>query len=163
MAHPRSTYILPLFVAALLLAAFTTASAAPAPVYRCEEAGKGVTYQDFPCTNGTVVDIRAGAPNPEAIARLERQQEAFDQRFARFRAEEMAAREAAMARAARYEQPPVDTAQADYYPAYPYGYGGFGFIGADRPRHHRGDADDHRLGRRPAVGRVPATIQRPHR
>ena len=97
----RSTYILPIVVGALLVAPFTTASAAPAPVYRCEEAGKGVTYQDFPCTNGTVVDIRAGAANPEAIARLERQQEAFDQRFARFRAEEMAAREAAMARAPR--------------------------------------------------------------
>jgi hypothetical protein len=162
MAHRRPTHTIPALFTALVLASFPMAAAATAPIYRCQEPGKGVAYQDFPCANGVVVDIRPGAPNAEAITRLERQQEAFDQRYARLRAEELAAREAAMARGPRYSPPADEPPVSDYaYLAYPYGYGGF--VTADRPRHHRDGANDNGFGRRPKVGHLPATIHRPHR
>ena len=49
-------------------------------IYRCDDGRGGVLYTDAPCKQGTAVDVAAGKASPEAIARLEREQQAFQQR-----------------------------------------------------------------------------------
>ena len=62
--------------------------AASATVYKCKQANGGVLYQDYPCKNGVVVDVKPDAADPAAIARLERAQALYERDAARRRADE---------------------------------------------------------------------------
>ena len=166
MAYPPPRHIVRTLVHALsvlsLLLGAATAVASPA-VYRCKQGNGGMGYQDFPCADGVVVDIRPGVPNPDEIARLAQQQEAFDRSYARRLADELATREAAAARARQYA-PAQDMAAAEpdyYYPAYGYGYGGY--VNGDRLGNRNRKGQGHHVEHHRETGRLPAVIQRPHR
>jgi hypothetical protein len=51
-------------------------------VFRCIDPNGGVLYTDEPCKGGAKLDIPEGKPDPAAIDRLRREQQAFDQRQA---------------------------------------------------------------------------------
>ncbi len=53
-----------------------------AVVYRCIDANGGVLYADEPCKGGVRLDLLESKPDPAAIDRLRREQQAFDQRQA---------------------------------------------------------------------------------
>ncbi|MGE5090520.1 MAG: DUF4124 domain-containing protein [Candidatus Levyibacteriota bacterium] len=120
--------------------ALAFASVADAAVYKCTSASGAVTYQDFLCSGGAVVEIRTGKPDPTAIERLDRANADFDRRAAaRAQNEESAAlrreeldlrrRELEAAQGAAAEPPPAAT----YVPA--YAYPGYGYPGYGRPGH----------------------------
>jgi hypothetical protein len=137
--------------------------ASPSAIYRCKQPDGGMGYQDFPCSGGVLVNIRPGVANPQEIARLARDQEAFERAAAARKADELIElrREELMLRRQQLE---ASSREADasgqdnvYYPAYGFG----GFVDNNRrfshsPRH------DH-VSQRPtaSTGRVPAAIQRP--
>lgn len=93
-------------------------------IYRCDDGKGGVLYADAPCADGTRVDVVPGKADPQAIERLQREQQAFGQRHAareaQRRAEAQAAREARLA-----EQPSASLGPGDAGPAYPgWAWGG---------------------------------------
>ena len=91
---PRRIAASAVAVIALAIASAATAESAAAPsVYRCKQANGSIAYQDFPCKGGTAVDIKADAPDPIAIERLQRQQAEFDRAYAQRQAEEAAQRQ----------------------------------------------------------------------
>lgn len=51
-------------------------------VFRCVDADGGVLYADEPCKGGVRLDIPESKPDPAALDRLRREQQAFDQRQA---------------------------------------------------------------------------------
>ncbi|MGE5668883.1 MAG: DUF4124 domain-containing protein [Betaproteobacteria bacterium] len=117
-------------------------SVADAAVYKCTSASGGVTYQDFPCDGGAVVDIRPGAPDPTAIERLDRANAEFDRRAAARSVDE--ANAALRREELDLRRRELDAAQGTagtapsvgYVPAYDYlgyGYGGYGYPGYRYP------------------------------
>jgi Domain of unknown function (DUF4124) len=164
--------------------ALAFASVAGAAVYKCKSPGGAVTYQDFPCDGGAVVDLRPGVPDPSAIERLDRANAEFDRRAAArnadetnaaFRREELDLRrrelEIAQGAAGNSGAAPF----VGYVPAYDYlgygygsyGYGGYGYPGygpAAPSRKHHGNRPDApkapRGGPRVLQGRVPADLRR---
>ena len=164
--------------------ALVVASVAGAAVYKCKSASGAVTYQDFPCDGGAIVDIRPGAPDPTAIERLDRANAEFDRRAAArnadetnaaFRREELDLRrrelEIAQGGAGSTGAAPF----VGYVPAYDYlgygygvyGYGGYGSSGHGlaRPsgKHHAnrpGPPKAPRGAQRVPPGRVPADLRR---
>jgi hypothetical protein len=144
-----STFALPIAFALIF------ASAAGAQVYKCQQGNAGVSYQDFPCKGGTVVDVRAGSDDPAAVDRLDRANAEFNRAAAARSANEAIAsqrREALYQQqsAAAAAQAMADAAAnppAFYAPV----YGVPGPIRKRRPNvHHR--AEEHRT--------VPATAPR---
>lgn len=124
-------------VAGLILFA-ATLQAAPAAraqaIYRCDDGRGGVLYTDAPCKQGAALDLAPGKANPEAIARLERERQAFEQRQrardARAEREEQASRAereaerqrlhaAALAEQRMAEQNAMNSAWWGWYPAWP--------------------------------------------
>ena len=156
-------------LAALLATVASTpafADNSSATIYRCKQENGRLAYQDFPCAGGVVVEVRPGAPNPAAIARLEREQEAFERAAALRRADEQVAlrreeltlRQRELNYAAAGGGSGADTGPY-YVPA--YGFDGFGGY-ADR--HTRRDfKHDVRKRHDEPTRRVPAVIQRPQR
>ena len=67
---------------ALALLAPLSGLATTAPIYKCVDANLGLLYTDEPCKNGEQMNIRAGDADPAAIAKLQRERDAFDQRAA---------------------------------------------------------------------------------
>jgi hypothetical protein len=136
-----SAFALPIAFAALIFA-----SAAGAQVYKCQQGNAGVSYQDFPCKGGTVVDVRAGSDDPAAVDRLERANAEFNRAAAARSANEAIA---AQRREALYQQQrAADAAQAMAEaaanpPAIYVPYGVPGSVRRHRPNvDHR--ADQHR-------------------
>jgi len=56
--------------------------ATTAPIYKCVDANLRLLYTDEPCKGGEQMNIRAGDADPAAVARLQRERDAFDQRAA---------------------------------------------------------------------------------
>ena len=137
------------------------ADAATLTVYKCKQANGGVLYQDYPCKDGVVVDIKPDAADPAAIARLERAQALYERDAARRRADE-ASEERRRAAFERMRSEAASTqdyaAQAEdlYLPAYPF------YVPQARPRakaHASRAGDDQR--RNSHEHRVPVIVRRP--
>ncbi len=156
--------------AAVFACAAGFASAAPAPVYKCLDRNLGINYTDIPCKDGERLDIRAGDPDPAAIAQLARERDALDRSAAQRIADE---RHAALQRRYYVDPGPAywapDGAYAeapiysnDYVFGYGYGYPYGGVWTPDRRRSAdaRGDRPDRRGERSRVVPAHPAT---PHR
>ena len=71
----------------LALLAPLSGLATTAPIYKCFDANLGLLYTDEPCKNGEQMNFRAGEADPAAIAKLQRERDAFDQRAAQRRAD----------------------------------------------------------------------------
>ena len=74
---------------ALALLAPMSGLATTAPIYKCFDTNLGLLYTDEPCKNGEQMNIRAGDADPVAIAKLQRERDAFDQRAAQRRADQL--------------------------------------------------------------------------
>lgn len=164
--------------------ALVFASVAGAAVYKCKSASGTVTYQDFPCDGGAVVDLRPGAPDPTAIERLDRANAEFDRRAAArnvdetnaaFRREELDLRRRELEIAQGAAGNAGAAPSVGYVPAYDYlgyGYGGYGYAGYGYPgygvagpsgKHHAnrpGPPKAPRGGPGVPQGRVPADLHR---
>ena len=130
------------------LLAVSVAHAQPVPLYKCVEPSGRVLYTDSPCVNGKRLEIQAGAANPEAIARLEREQALADMRYAERRAAQQreAELDAQSQRRIREHEAVALAAGAQaeaagQAPGYYWGYGWPGYLGADpyRTPHPRRD------------------------
>lgn len=144
----QSAFALPFAFAALIFA-----SAAGAQVYKCQQGNAGVSYQDFPCKGGTVVDVRAGSDNPAAVDRLERANAEFNRTAAARSANEAIAaqRREALYQQQRAAEAAQAMAEAAAYPPAFYApvYGVPGPVRKRRPDgHHR--TQEHRVVRAPA-------------
>ena len=94
------------------------------PIYKCLDRNLGLLYTDQPCKEGEQLDLRAGDPDPAAIARLDRERDALDQSADRRIADNnryafLAAHDMGMA----YMPPPDEGAPYDDGPAYGIGFG----------------------------------------
>lgn len=171
----------PAFALTIGTIALVLGSVAGAAVYKCTSPGGAVTYQDFPCDGGAVVDIRPGAPDPTAIERLDRANADFDRRAAARSVDEA---DAALRREELdLRRRELDVAQgtagtapsAGYVPAYDYlgyGYAGYGYPGygyrgygpaASSAKHHANPSRPPKAPRgdpRAPPGRVPADMRR---
>ena len=158
-----------LLAAAALACAAPLAEAAPAPIYKCLDRNLGVSYTDIPCKDGERLDIRAGDPDPAAIAALARERDAVDRSAAQRIADE---RRAMLQR--RYFDPGpgywapegATYVEAPLYAPYDYVYGyGYPYGGAWTPERRRTpDARNDRFDRRGERSRaVPARPAVPHR
>ena len=152
---------------AVAASASAAAQATGAPVYRCVEPGGKVLYADFPCKGGAQVDIRPGAPAPDATERLARARDELDRAAARRQASDDAAalqREALALRrqemdVARYADSGTYPPDASYLSGYGYGYG-YGYY-PPYVAHHRPKARPPVKPEQLPVGRVPAVIRFP--
>jgi hypothetical protein len=107
--------------------------AAATPIYKCLDRNLGLLYTDQPCKEGEQMDIRAGDPDPAAVARLDRERDALDQSAAQRMLDDsrnafLAAREMGPGYG-----PPED--EASYDDGLAYG-GGFGFVSSPFLLHH---------------------------
>jgi len=153
--------------------------AAALPIYKCMDKSAGIVYTDIPCKDGERMnDLRAGSADPAAIARLDREREAWDRGSAQRLAEERRA----MVEQRRYynDAGPTFLVQeggggGPYdWPDYAFfggwgGYGGYGYgwNNNDWRRHGDGRFDGRKDGRKdgrfdrrhdrvvPAFPRVP--------
>lgn len=151
--------------------ALASASSAEAQVYKCTQEGGRVLYSDVACKGGTVLDVTAGAADPRAIARLERDGAAFDRMMeARriadereaMRRQEIAQRSAAEAAIGDFAANPPQ-----YYGYYDGYYGpGYGLVATPPIREHahakRAHVTEHRVPVRPSpIGGEPRTRKPP--
>ena len=170
---------------ALLGLAVGNAGATALPIYKCMDRSLGILYTDVPCKEGEKLDVRAGNADPAAIARLDREREAWDRTAAQRIADER--RTTLEQRRFYNDAGPTLLVQegggGGYYdyPDYAYfggwgygGYGGYGGANGDRRRHFDGrdgrdghDGRDGRFDRRgqrtrvvPAMPRNPAQAHR---
>jgi hypothetical protein len=107
--------------------------AATTPIYKCLDRNLGLLYTDQPCKEGEQLDIRAGDPDPAAVARLDRERDALDQSAAQRIADDnryafLAGREMGMGYGPPDEGGPFDDGSA-------YGVG-FGFVSNPFLLHH---------------------------
>jgi len=108
-----STFVMVLTLA-LVAAASPTAGAAGVAVYKCRQASGATLYTDLPCENGTVLDIRPGASDPSAVARLAAESSEFAENIALRRAnDELMETLRVQTEAASYEAPRVDSLNSD--------------------------------------------------
>src|SRR5690606_18428008 len=122
--------------------------AAHADVFRCETGGK-TEYTDQPSDGCSPVAIRHEAPNPEALARLQQNREAYQQSMAQWREQRAAALQAEAQRPIIFYTPksePTYPLPYSAYPLYPF-YSAYPFLPvlnpAPMPEHapvHRGPA-----------------------
>jgi hypothetical protein len=133
-------------------------------VYRCHAADGAIEYRDYPCKGGVLVDMKPGAADPAAIARLQRAQADFDRALALRRMAADARRRAEEATRAPAPQPPEPSyfvpdayfPDATYVPA----YGGYAPYapGPAQAGHRPPKQRERTLKER----RLPAVIRRPH-
>ena len=182
---PAASRRVPFVCCALIVALLTLAGpagAAALPIYKCLDKTLGILYTDVPCKEGERLDVRAGDADPKAIARLDREREAWD----RSAAQRLAEDRRAMLEQRRYYNDAGPTyliqegggGPGGYYdwPDYAYfggyggyGYGGYGYgYGSDRRHGDRFDGrdgrDDRKDGRfdRRRDRVVPANPRTPH-
>jgi Domain of unknown function (DUF4124) len=158
-------------VVALLSLSSGVALGAQGPIYKCAQADGTVLYSDYPCGDGTVVDVHPGSADPNAKERLARAQSELDRAAAARRAneQEIAARREELdqlrrqSEAAQNMAEPVSNASDVYYGT---GYGDGLYAGGrmQRPTFHGGGRGHRGLpkARFHEDGRVPAVIRRPH-
>ncbi len=157
MGKPSAAWASGLTIAGIALAVAPIAGAA---VYKCASAGGAVTYQDFPCKGGAVVNVRPGAADPTAIDRLDKQNAAFDSNMAaRAAIEQNAAAQRQELYLRRQELEATQAAAAAaaapaYFPAY-------GYPAPFVRRHVKRHRPPTHVETIPQ-GRVPAEIRRPH-
>ena len=103
---------------ALALLAPLSGLAMTGPIYKCVDANLGLLYTDEPCKYGEQMNIRAGEADPAAVAKLQRERDAFDQRAAQRRADQQ--RQPAWAAPYMLEgnQLPYDVSSYDYGPVW---------------------------------------------
>jgi hypothetical protein len=99
---------------ALALLAPMSGLATTAPIYKCVDANLGLLYADEPCKNGEQMNIRAGDADPAAIAKLQRERDAFDQRAAQRRADQLRQQDWAAQYMIEGNQRVVDVSSSDY-------------------------------------------------
>jgi hypothetical protein len=135
------------------------AQAGTSTIYKCFDRSLGVLYTDQPC-KGEQLDIRAGDPDPNAVAALERERDALSRSMAQRIADQ---RRAALdaERAVEWVYPaPADrnvyAANDVYYPA------GFGYMpnGAARPPRQADRRNDARRDRASYVPNPPRGLPR---
>ena len=165
---PRIAIVVFAACTATLASPQVSADSPPSTIYRCKQQDGGLAYQDFPCAGGVVVEIRPGSANPDAIARLAREQEAYERAAAMRRADELAAlrrQELTLRqRELDYAAAGAGSTAGDATPLYVPAYGFDGFNGFADDRHARRDFRREQHKRHDAnTGRVPAVIQRPQR
>ena len=118
-----------------LLLTIGAAHAANTPIYKCFDKHLALVYTDVPCKDGEELDLRAGDPDPAAVARLEREREllsmAAAQRLADERRAALQIELADRSRSVAFE-PNVPDTSADYG----YGYPALAYAPKARPRHH---------------------------
>ena len=107
--------------------------AATTPIYKCLDKNLGLLYTDQPCKEGEQLDVRAGDPDPAAIARLDRERDALDQSAAQRIADDsryafLAGREMGMGYGPPDEGGPYDDGSAYV--------SGFGFVSNPFLLHH---------------------------
>ena len=112
-----------MLVSFVITMASGTVLAATTTVYKCFDKNLGVLYTDQPC-KGEQMDIRAGDPDPVAVAELQREREALSRSAAQRIADN---RRAALERdyVAQPAYAPVEALPA-YAGAEGYYYGGYG-------------------------------------
>ena len=159
------------FTAVALLSLSSGLLGAQGPIYKCTEADGTLLYSDYPCGDGTVVDVYPGSADPNAKERLARAQFELDRAAA---ARSVNEREAAARReelrqlreqseAAQNMAEPVSNGYDIFYGT-GYGDGLYGGGRMQRPNFH-GGGPGHRgspKARFHEDGRVPAVIRRPH-
>jgi hypothetical protein len=158
------TFAVALVCSALPPIARAASDVAPPSVYRCSGPHGAVLYQDFPCRDGVLVDIKPDAADPAAIRRLERAQAESDRQGALRHANEAseARRRDEIDRlrrtdAAQRYTSMEDSADASYITSYPL------YLPIARPHvkpHEHRMRDERR--RTVVERRVPAVIRRPH-
>jgi len=155
-ASRRGPFVCCALTLALLMLAGPVGAAA-LPIYKCVDKTAGIVYTDIPCKDGErMSDLRAGNADPAAIARLDREREAWD----RSNAQRLADDRRAMLEQRRYYNDAGPTyliqegggGPGGYYdwPDYAYfggyGYGGYGY-GYDNDRRRHDDRFNGRDGR----------------
>jgi hypothetical protein len=150
----------PFLCCALALACLGLAGPAGAtalPIYKCLDKSAGIVYTDIPCKDGErMSDLRAGNADPAAIARLDREREAWDRSAAQRLAEE---RRAMVEQRRYYNDAPTYLVQEGSGGGGPYdwpdyaffggwGYGGYGSGWGNDWRRHGFDGRDGRDGRK---------------
>jgi len=88
VSRPRRVVLGFIVVCALSGIAVGNARAAALPIYKCMDKSLGILYTDVPCKEGEKLDVRAGNADPAAIARLDREREAWDRSAAQRLADE---------------------------------------------------------------------------
>ncbi len=66
----------------LLVVIASSALAQGTTIYRCNDGSGGVLYANIPCAGGVALDLPESKPDPAALERLRREQEAFERRQA---------------------------------------------------------------------------------
>ena len=135
-----------------------SAMAATSTIYKCFDRHLALVYTDIPCKDGELLDIRAGDPDPAAIARLQQERDALDRSIAqRIIDGRRAGLQRPYSAAPDYGYAPgydADT-YADAAPYFPYGYGVL--AGAPMGRQHTHNARADRRSTRQTV--VPSRIR----
>ena len=120
------------------------AHAGTSTIYKCFDRNLGVLYTDQPC-KGEQLDVRAGDPDPNAVAALERERDALSRSMAqRIADQRRAALDAQRAVESVYPAPPgprIYAANDAYYPA---GWGYAPYSAAKPPRQPDRRADEPR-------------------
>jgi len=110
------------------------AHAGTSTIYKCFDRNLGVLYTDQPC-KGEQLEVRAGDPDPNAVAALERERDALSRSMAqRIADQRRAALDAQRAVEWVYPAPPDPNVYAANDVYYPAGWGYAPYYGAKPPR-----------------------------
>jgi hypothetical protein len=144
-----------LAAAAAVAAACASGASGAATIYKCFDRSLGVLYTDQPC-KGEELDIRAGSPDPAAIAELSREREALARSAAQRVADNRRFALSSEAPVVNYMAPP-DVAPYPYADFGVPGYYGYGYGYGNAPGAARGMRQDGRGAgeRRERIQTVP--------
>ena len=146
-------------LAAFAVLAAACGGAGATTVYKCFDRSLGVLYTDQPC-RGEQLDIRAGDPDPVAVAELQRERDALSRSTAQRLADNRRVAAAYDAPVVTYMPPPdatpypyADYAAPGYYGNAPYAY-------AARGARRDGRGSGARTERGPTVPNGPPGLPR---
>jgi hypothetical protein len=142
-----------------LAGACAGALAGTSTIYKCFDRNLGVLYTDQPC-KGEQLDVRAGDPDPNAVAALERERDALSRSMAqRIADQRRAALDAQRAVEWVYPAPPAPNVYAANDVYYPVGWG-FAPYGPARPNRQADRRPDDRRDRASYVPNPPRGLPR---
>jgi hypothetical protein len=135
------------------------ARAGTSTIYKCFDRNLGVLYTDQPC-KGEQLEIRAGDPDPSAVAALERERDALSRSMAqRIADQRRAALDAQRAVEWVYPPPPDPNVHAANDVYYPVGWG-LAPYGTARPNRQADRRPDDRRDRASYVPNPPRGLPR---
>jgi hypothetical protein len=144
---------------AAVAAACASGASGAATIYKCFDRSLGVLYTDQPC-KGEELDIRAGSPDPAAIAELSREREALARSAAQRVADNRRFALTSEAPVVNYMAPP-DVAPYPYADFGVPGYYGYGYApGAGRGMRQDGRGAGERRERIQTVPNPPRGLPR---